>query len=303
MSLFVDVPAARDRWQRALAEALPGHAIVDDPSAARYALVWRHAHGLFARMPALEAVFVLGAGVEQVLADPSLPAAVPVFRLRDAGMAAQMADYVVHAARDFQRDFDRDRADEGRQRWRPRAPSPALRVGMLGFGAIAEVVAAALIARGFEVRAWARRARVDRRTGVEVSAGPEALDALLAQTQLVVGLLPETPATIGLLDRRRLAALPRGAAIVNVGRGSLIDEAALVELLDAGHLRGAVLDVTAVEPLPPDDPLWRHPAVRLTPHVAAKTLIDPAVAQIAATVAALERGQALPPSVDRDAGY
>ena len=309
MTFYLHVPDQRS-WREALARRFPDRRVLEPGGApelageVRHALVWKHTHGVLAQLPALEAVFVLGAGVEHALADPSLPAGVPVVRLHDAGMAAQMVDYHLYAALHYQREFDRYLLDEAAGRWHPRAPRARLRVGVLGLGALGSAVALALRERGFAVRGWTRRARSrNRMAGIEVHAGLQALDGFLAQTQLLLCLLPHTPETAGLLSHARLAQLPPGAAVVNTGRGSLIDEQALLELIDSGHLRGAFLDVTALEPLPAEHRLWRHPAVRVTPHVAAATLIDASVDQIADNIARLDRGEAVMGRVDLDAGY
>jgi glyoxylate/hydroxypyruvate reductase A len=307
MSLYLDVLNRQQAWREALALRCPDHRVVEPGAtpelihAARYALVWKHEPGVFARMPALEAVFVLGAGVEHTLADPSLPTGIPIVRLHDAGMAEQMVEYHLYAALHYQREFDRYLIDEAEHRWRPRPPQPRLRVGMLGLGALGSAVARALIDLGFPVRAWTRTPQ--RVAGPEVHAGLGTLAEFLAQTELLICLLPHTPETAGLLSRARLSQLRPGAAIINAGRGSLIDEVALLELLDSGHLRGAFLDVSATEPLPDNHRLWRHPAVRITPHIAAATLIEASVDQVADNIARLERGEAPLGRVDLDAGY
>ena len=308
MTLLLHVTDRREAWLRSLHIHLPGRAIIGLDAAphqlaeVRHALLWRHPHGHLADLPALEAVFALGAGVDWILADPSLPPNLPVVRLVDAGMAAQLVDWHLYAALHFARDFDRYARDQAEQRWQPRR-SPPLRAAMLGLGALGEAVAQALLARGFIVQGWTRRPRSRAFEGHGLAAGLDALPKLLAQTDLLIALLPHTPETAGLLNRERLLALPAGAAIINAGRGSLIDEAALIELLDRGHLRGAFLDVAAEEPPPAGSPLWTHPGVRLTPHVAAATMIVPAAEQIAANIERLERGEAPLGLVDRDAGY
>lgn len=288
MSIFLHVPSRRDAWLAALARALPRHAIVDRVEHARYALIWKQPHGTLAPARELAAIFVLGAGVDHSLADASLPVGVPIVRLRDAGMAAQMIDYCTYAALHFQREFDAYLVDQAVGRWQPRPARARLRVGVLGLGELGFAVARALAGLGFAVQGWARRPRT--LPGIAVEVGDAGLRVLLSSSDLVIGVLPHAPATARLLDRSRLELLPRGAALINVGRGSLIDEHALLELLDAGHLRGAFLDVCAEEPLPPEHPLWSHAKVRLTPHIAAETLIEPAVAQIADDIARLEAG-------------
>lgn len=288
MPIFLHVPSRREAWLAALARALPRHAIVERVDQARYALIWKQPHGALAHANQLAAIFVLGAGVDHSLADASLPAGVPIVRLRDAGMAAQMIDYCIYAALHYQREFDAYLVDQAAHRWQPRPARARLRVGVLGLGELGSAVARALAALGFAVKGWARRTR--ELADVEVRTGEAGLRTLLSESDVVIGVLPHSPATDQLLDRARLELLPRGAALINVGRGSLVDEQALLELLDAGHLRGAFLDVCAREPLPAEHPLWSHAKVRLTPHVAAETLIEPAVAQIAVDIARLEAG-------------
>ncbi len=288
MALYLHVPSRREAWIRSLSRALPSHPIVEQVEQARYALVWKHPHGCLAGATELAAIFVLGAGVDHCLADPSLPPGVPIVRLRDAGMAAQMIDYCTYAALHYQREFDAYLDDQSARRWQPRPARPRLRTAVLGLGELGAAIARALSALGFPVHGWARHAR--ELAAIEVHVGDEGLLACLRRSELVIGVLPATSATRGLLDRSRLAVLPRGAALINVGRGSLIDEAALIDLLDQGHLRGAFLDVCEHEPLPAEHPLWSHPKVRLTPHVAAETLIEPAVEQVARDIAQLEAG-------------
>ncbi len=154
---------------------------------------------------------------------------------------------------------------------------------------------------GYPVAGWSRSPKSV--PGVRCVHGPDALAPLLAQSDVLVNVLPTTPQTRNLLDRARLSRLPRGAYVINCSRGDQLDADALVALLDAGHLGGALLDVFAVEPLPPDRPLWRHPKVRITPHIAAITLPEPSVAQIVANIRALEAGELPSGVVDRSRSY
>jgi glyoxylate/hydroxypyruvate reductase A len=120
---------------------------------------------------------------------------------------------------------------------------------------------------------------------------------------VLVCLLPSTPATRGLLDKGNLSRLPRGAHLINVARGDIVVDDDLVALLDAGHLAGATLDVFHREPLPSGHPFWHHPCITLTPHVSAVTVIEDSVAQVAAKIRRLERGEPVSGIVDRVRGY
>jgi glyoxylate/hydroxypyruvate reductase A len=194
-------------------------------------------------------------------------------------------------------------AQQRRREWKKLPqPSPAERgVGILGIGTLGRPAAEALVAMGFDVAGWSRSHKaID---GVRSYVGDDELDAFLARTDILVSMLPTTAATTGLLDAGALARLPQGAAVVNVGRGPVLDAAALLAALDSGHLSGATLDVFDVEPLPEDDPLWAHERVTVMPHVATSTNPRRAAAVVVENLRRLVAGEPLVNLVDRDAGY
>lgn len=292
-------------WRDTLAAQLPEarvHAGPDAP-ACDYAVLWKPAPALFERQTRLKAMFSLGAGVDALLALPTLPRSVPLVRMEDAGMAAQMVEYALYVAlREFRglRDYAEAQASA---RWAPR-PARArsdFRIGVLGLGVLGGAVAHALADFGFDVTGWSRSPRDVAR--VHCVHGAATLDAVLARSELVLLFLPATAETDGLLDRARIARLPRGAAVANLSRGELIDEDALLEALDAGAVGAAYLDVFRHEPLPADHRFWRHPRVGITPHVAALTDIGVACAQVAAKIRRLEAGAPVSGVVDVDRGY
>ncbi|MDL4864661.1 NAD(P)-dependent oxidoreductase, partial [Halomonas elongata] len=170
----------------------------------------------------------------------------------------------------------------------------------LGLGAIGAKVATTLAADGFPVHGWSRSPK--QLDAVTCHHGEAGLDTLLGQVRSLVLLLPDTPATRHLIDTRTLGLLPEGASLINPGRGSLIDETALLEALDAGRLRGALLDAFPVEPLPEDSPLWSHPRILITPHMAGPTPLGDAVDQVAEALRAFENGTPQP-TIDPAAGY
>lgn len=306
-------------WASALAEALLEQGVASRvlcwPSAeapaeavgeARYGVAWLPPAGFLAAAPRLRALFNLGAGVEGLLAAPQLPPQLPVIRLVDVGMAARMAEYVVHFLARITRGLDRyvagggPGAPWGGASWRGGGPV----VGVLGLGAIGAVVARTVAALGYPVLGWSRSPHAIE--GVETLAGDDALDALLARAQVLVDVLPLTPATEGLLDRHRLRRLPAGATLINIGRGGTVVDADLIAALDDGHLAGAVLDVFREEPLPAAHPFWRHPRVVVTPHLSGPTPRQPAMRQIAAAIARIEAGaapEAIEGYVLRERGY
>ena len=240
----------------------------------------------------------LWAGVERVVGNPTLTQ--PLCRMVDPGLARGMAEYCLgwvmraHLGMDAQ-------AQDGIWRHDLVPPlAPARRVSILGMGALGQAVARALAGVGFDLAGWSLSGR--EVPGGRAIAGPDPAEAL-ARAEILVCLLPETPATRGLLDARRLALLPRGAVVINAGRGSLIDEAALLAGLDEGRPARAVLDVFATEPLPPDHPFWAHPAITVTPHVAAETRPETAAPVVAENLRRAMRGEALLHRVDPIRGY
>jgi glyoxylate/hydroxypyruvate reductase A len=268
-----------------------------------YVAAWKPGPELFERIAPPRAIFNLGAGVDALLQLPNVPADVPVVRLEDAGMAAQMAQYVSLAVLAAHRRRDDYARQQRAREWRalPSVPARNFRVGLLGLGVLGGTCAAALRPFGYTLLGWSRTAR--EVPGVETFAGDEGLGALLRQVQMLVCLLPSTPATRGILDRARLAQLPHGAHVVNVARGDLLVDADLLTLLDEGHLAGATLDVFHEEPLPAAHPFWHHPGIVLTPHVSAVTLVRESAEQVAAKIRQLERGEPVTGIIDRQRGY
>jgi glyoxylate/hydroxypyruvate reductase len=174
-------------------------------------------------------------------------------------------------------------------------------VGILGFGTLGQVSATMLRAIGFQVSGWSRTPKAD--AGVPCFAGMDGLEAFLGQTDIVVGLLPDTPDTRGLLDAKRLAMLPRGASVVNAGRGSLVVLDDLIAALDSGHLRSAMLDVFEPEPLPAESPLWQHPAIVVTCHVAGFASRRARAEAVAQALDAERRREVLPNLYVPERGY
>ena len=302
-------------WQngitRAFAEAEIAAEVVPwqdgpPPSAigARYALVWLPPAEFFEVERDLEVVFNLGAGVDRLLANAVVPDRLPIVRLVDAGMAARIAEYVCFAIARTTRGLERF-GPGGLRDWnasRPRGKPPT--VGVLGSGAIGKKIAEAAALFDYPVRVWSRTSHTFG--GIKSFAGLEQLDVCLAGSNFLVNALPLTYETENLLDRARLSKLPKGAHVINIGRGATIVDADLLALLDEGHLGGAALDVFRSEPLPDDDPYWSHPKVIVTPHLSGPTPVAPAATQIADAIVQLERGVAvssLPGYVDRTRGY
>lgn len=256
----------------------------------------------------LKAVFALGAGVDAILDQErkhpgTLPAGVPLLRLEDTGMAQQMQEYALSYVLRYFRRFDEYQALQQRQEWQPLDPHSLddFTIGILGAGVLGQSVARKLTEFGFSVRCWSRSAK--QLDGVQSFAGEAQRAAFLDGVKLVINLLPNTPETLGILNRELFAQLQPGAYLINIARGAHLVEADLLAALEQGQLAAATLDVFAREPLPQDHPFWRHPRVTITPHIAAITLPQQAMDQIAANIRALEAGHAPAGVVDRQRGY
>ncbi|MDQ3206961.1 MAG: glyoxylate/hydroxypyruvate reductase A [Pseudomonadota bacterium] len=305
MDVLVAIAKQQDEWLESLRECLPQarfHLGPDAPSC-DYAVIWQPPSGLLEGQPRLKALFSIGAGVNAVLAMPSLPRDVPLVRMEDGGMAAQMEEFALYVALRELRRFGRYEQAQAGAQWKPKRARARgeFRVGVLGLGVLGGAVACALAEFGFDVSGWSRSAK--QIGGVRCEHGAPGLDAVLASSELLMLFLPVTGETDGLLDRERLSRLPRGAAVANLSRGELMVDEDLIALLDSGHLSTAYLDVFRREPLPAGHPFWSHPSIRVTPHIAALTDIGLASAQIAGKIRTLEAGGAISGVVDRRRGY
>ena len=248
----------------------------------------------------LKAVLSMWAGVEKIV--PVVPAAVPLTRMVDSGLEQGMTEWVVgHTLRYH---LGMDMHIHGlKGRWHRHIPPLAKdrHVTVLGLGALGTAAAKALAALGFQVSGWSRTQRDIE--GITCHAGQDGLKAALGEAEIVILLLPDTPATENTLNAETLAMLPKGAKIINPGRGPLIDDAALLTALDSGQVGHATLDVFRIEPLPPEHPYWAHPNVTVTPHIASETRESTAAEVIAENIRRAEAGEPLLHLVDRSLGY
>ncbi|KUJ78646.1 2-hydroxyacid dehydrogenase [Ruegeria profundi] len=254
------------------------------------------------RLPNLQLVQKLGAGVETIISNPNLPTHVRIARLKPDAPAQGIAEWFVAYVLRHQRHMTFHEAAQRRAEWVPKAPiySPDTVVGVLGLGHIGARSARMLNAVGFQVIGWSRSAK--QIEGVTCLHGEAALPDLLGRCDHVCAILPSTPQTVGLFNAEMLAAMKPGSQLLNAGRGDLIDETALITALDRGTPGHAVLDVTSTEPLPSKSPLWRHPGVTITPHVSGWHLGE-ALADVAENFRRLTAGEPLLHEVDKSRGY
>jgi glyoxylate/hydroxypyruvate reductase A len=301
-------PEENHTWLEALSRALPDEHFVTARNAALdptidVAMVANPPPGALSGLPSLRLIQSLWAGVNTLLGDTSVPTDVPLARMVDPAMNDAMAQTALWAVIGVHRGFYDCAQHQREHRWGTHVQRRADDVGVavLGLGQMGARVARSLVHEGYRVLGCSERAKaID---GVRCHAGSAALPALLAQAQIVVNLLPLTPATAGLIDFKALAAMPRGASLVNLARGAHVVEVDLLDALDSGHLQRAVLDVFATEPLPAGHAFWDHPRVTVLPHIAAQTDPRSAAQVAAANVRALREGRSLAHLVDRARGY
>ena len=278
-----------------------------DPAEIRYAAVWKPAPGELAAFPNLRVIFNLGAGVDALMADSSLPK-VPLVRVAVGDLTGRMTEYIALHVLMHHRQELYLRASQRERRWQPKFqwPASAISVGIMGLGTLGSNAAGALRHLGFRVSGWSRNPKaID---GIDCFHGKAQLDAFLGRTHILVCLLPLTPDTRHILNRAMFARLnrnsPMGAPVlINAGRGGLQNEADILACLDDGTLGAASLDVFAQEPLPADSPFWTHPKVVLTPHNAADTDPDEISKYVARQIERFEAGGALENVVDPARGY
>ncbi|MCG2627673.1 glyoxylate/hydroxypyruvate reductase A [Bradyrhizobium sp. WYCCWR 13023] len=302
-----------ERWKARFDAVCDGRRVVLlpdaslDPAEVHYAAVWKPVPGDLGSFPNLRAIFNLGAGVDALMADNSLPD-VPLVRVAVPDLTNRMTEYVVlhvlmHHRQDlYLRQCQRDKHWEPKYQW----PASAVTVGVMGLGTLGADAADVLRRLGFRVAGWSRSPRSI--AGVECFHGTAGMVAFLRKTDILVSLLPLTPDTHGILNREVFTKLnrtsPLGAPVlINAGRGGLQNEADILACLDDGTLGAASLDVFVREPQPADSRFWTHPKVVLTPHNAADTDADAISAYVAEQIERFEAGEALENVVDRMRGY
>jgi glyoxylate/hydroxypyruvate reductase len=274
---------------------------------ADYGIGWSPSPEFFASQTRLRAFFTTGAGVEHVIHNPKVPADLPVIRVEDAGMGPQMVDYCRHKILHWMQRHEEYTAQQAAGVWKALAPSfrDEWPIGVFGLGVLGRQVASALAADGFPVNGYSRSAasaEPNVRTFSEAD-GPDQFEAFMRATRVLAILAPLTPETQDKFNLKALQLLPAGAYVINIARGGLIVDEALLELLDSGHLAGAALDVFRQEPLPANHRFWTHPKVRVTPHIAAITPVGPASKQIVEKIQRLARNEPVSGIIERGRGY
>ena len=299
-------PAAR--WIEPLRAALPGEDFRTDPDAGDLsdvdiALFAKKGPGLYARLPNLRLIIALQAGIDNLLDDPELPPDIPIARAGRPEGDQMIAEYVLLHVLRHHRNMPYFLANQRAGIWdKPDVlDAGERRVGFLGLGNIAMPCATLVRDVGFQVAAWTRNPKAV--PGIDNFHGAEGLAPFLARCEIVVNVLPLTQVTENILSARTFAMLPKGAAVINIGRGQHVVDDDLIAALDSGHLAAATLDVYRTEPLPTKHPFWTHPGITMMPHTARKSRPEHVAPQVADNIRRLRAGDPLLQLVDRSAGY
>jgi glyoxylate/hydroxypyruvate reductase A len=309
MTIALKVGESRGQWWvDHMTSLLPDQEVrfwtdVEDPATVEIAVVWKPDPGWLKTLPNLKVIVSIGAGIDHILVDPELPEGVPIIRTTGDDLRVRMREYVtLHVLRHHRRIPEIHAAQQTRE-WMQIIEPPMYerKVGIMGLGNLGADCASALATLGFNVSGWSRSPKSIE--GVTCYAGEDGFREFLAGTEILVCLLPLTPATHGIMNSELFAQLPENACVINSGRGEHLVDDDLLAALDCGHLRAATLDVFHKEPLPDDHPFWDHPKVLVTPHVA--SLIDPVAGGqiIAGNIRRFLNGEPIPDMVDVSRGY
>lgn len=296
-------------WEKLLVEALGPTDFrrlsdgLGNPDEIEIALAWKPKPGLLAGFKNLKMIVSLGMGVDHLLADAQLPHHVAITRIMDDGLVGQMSEYAIYWALWHHRDIAKYAASQRAKQWKPEEFIDTIhrRIGVMGLGTIGQDTAKKVAMLGFPTMGWSRTAKSV--PGVETFHGREGLPGFLGKANILVNVLPLTRETRGIMDKTLFAALPKGAFVINMGRGAHVVDEDLLAALDSGHLAGAALDVFNTEPLPADHPYWSHPKVHITPHMAGYTNPRTAAPGVIENIRRLRAGQPLINTVDPKTGY
>lgn len=297
-----------ESWKEALMSQDPnievyGYLEPHDKEKVEVALVWKHPKGTLAEYPNLKYIASSGAGVDFLFEDESLPKGLPITRVVDTMLASDMSEYVIAAIFSYIKHLQTYRVDQFHKVW---SPKPYYRisdftVGIMGLGALGQVLANDLIRFGFKTQGWARSEK--QIPGAVTFAGQSELDNFLASTQILVCLLPLTDETSGILNAELFKKLPKGAYVINAARGGHLVDDDLIEYVDHKHLAGATLDVFHQEPLLESHPFWAHEKINITPHYASVSDTTSVVPQILENYYRSQKGEPLVHLVSETKGY
>lgn len=270
------------------------------PEQVQMAVVWKQPQGSLAALSNLKSLQSFGAGVDSIVSDPTLPD-LPLSRIVDPALASSMVNYLAGVVLHYQLRLDLFQRQQQQQLWKAKSPRVIKHISVLGLGELGQAAAQYFLQQGYQVSGWSRSLK--QLEGVHCYEGEVGFKQAVADADVVICLVPLTAQTTNFLNTERFAAFKQGAIFINVARGAIVDDAALLAALDAGQLEAACLDVFREEPLPATDAYWRHPAVLLTPHCSAVTNVDTAIHQIVENYQRTINGLPLKHLVNRERGY
>ncbi len=309
MSFLVVSPGKDPKdWVEALKNQHPGLNVYvypedHDKEEVEFALSWNHPRGIFQNYPNLKVIASMGAGVDHITSDAELPENIKITKVVDDRLAEDMGTFVLSLVLAHQRNLLHYRESQLNETWEPipYTRNNDVKVGILGIGNLGQSVSKCLLKNGFQVIGFSKHKK--KFEDVESFAGEDEFDEFLEQSDILVNMLPLTPETENILNKELFEKLPKGAYVINVARGQHLVEQDLLAKVDDGHLSGAALDVFWEEPIRDEHPFWKHPKIRVTPHVASVTHPNSVVPQIIENYERMKDEEELKNVVKRDRGY
>ncbi|MCF4101977.1 glyoxylate/hydroxypyruvate reductase A [Gillisia sp. M10.2A] len=306
MSVLVICPGKNpEEWVKELKNNHPGMNIYiypeeHDKEEVEYVVSWKHPRGIFRNYPNLKVIASMGAGVDHITSDPEIPDNIAITRIVDEQLTRDMSTFVMALVLDHIRDLSQHFNNINWEPFYYKRPEE-VSVGIMGMGVLGKAVAQTLVNNNFQVSGWSR-------TPVEVNNittyhGKKQQEQFLNNTSVLICLLPLTQETENILNKELFEKLPQGAYVINVARGQHLVEHDLLEMLDNEHLSGASLDVFRTEPLPQEHAFWKHPKIKITPHIASITNPKSAAAQVAQNYERMTEDEPLLNKVERAKGY
>ena len=296
-------------WRQWVQEELPEmdvrvHPDDGDVNEIKYVATWKHPHGILKKYPNLKAILSLGAGVDHILSDPDLPEDLPIVRLVDPKLTHEMCFHALHWVLHFHSNHFLYMKQQMDKKWKQQGSiQPEDRtVGIMGLGNIGRGIGDSIVNQGFKVLGWGAN-QISSLDDIQYFSGDEQLGDFLEKTDILINVLPLTESTTNILRKHELQHLPRGAFIINMGRGGIVNETDLLSLLDEGHIAAAAMDVFEEEPLPANNRLWSHPSVYITPHIAGQSNPQSSAKTIAKNIRRIEDGKMPFPIYNITKGY
>ena len=296
-------------WSNGLQKAMPEMDIKvypddGDVNEVEFAVVWKHPRGILKKYPNLKAILSLGAGVDHIISDPDLPEGLPIIRLVDKKLTHEMCLHALHWVLHFHSDQYLYRSQQLKRQWIQQSSiqTEDRTIGIMGLGNIGRSIGELLVTQSFNVIGWGANQKSSL-TDIKYYYGQDQLSDFLGRTNILINVLPLTSDTTNIITKKELRLLPKNSFIINIGRGGIINEEDLLNLLNDRHIKAAALDVFTQEPLPENNSLWGHPSVYITPHIAGQSNPNSAGQTISENIYRIQKGELPYPIYSRTNGY